>query len=227
MICSTPEPGAAERAPLPELDSLGDHSDVSAFLDPDVDELVRRAALRRVFLSPAFNVVDGLDDYDDDFTRFEPLGDIVTSDMRHQAEQHLDQRLHVRLSVPGIGRALHPRRLRSTIDQQVVIELLVPARPGQLRPLQRHLLSALPVRARRLRRRQRPRAPDGPLAQLPARRADDPDRRVPAPNHALLHAKPLRQRSGRRGAPGASICPILSDCEELPTLEGKGYEDLA
>ena len=83
-------PAAAERPPLPELESLTDDSDVSAFLDPEVDGLIRRAALRRVFLSPAFNVVDGLDDYDDDFTRFEPLGDIVTSDMRHQAEREAD-----------------------------------------------------------------------------------------------------------------------------------------
>ena len=85
------EPQAEERPPLPELHTLTGQSDVSAFLDPEVDESLRRAALRRVFLSPAFNVVDGLDDYDDDFTRFEPLGDIVTADMRHQAQQQAER----------------------------------------------------------------------------------------------------------------------------------------
>ncbi|GAH14210.1 unnamed protein product, partial [marine sediment metagenome] len=32
---------------------------------------------------------DGLDDYDDDFTRFELLGSIVTADMKHQAQMRL------------------------------------------------------------------------------------------------------------------------------------------
>ncbi|HSQ69294.1 MAG TPA: DUF3306 domain-containing protein [Steroidobacteraceae bacterium] len=84
------DPGAeAEaRAPvLPSLDELGDDSDYSAFLSPEVDESLRRQALRRLFRSPKFNVCDGLDDYCDDFTQFAPLGGIVTADMRHQVER--------------------------------------------------------------------------------------------------------------------------------------------
>ena len=42
-------------------------------------------------MSAVFNVRDGLDDYDEDFTSFEALGDIVTSDMKHQAEMEAER----------------------------------------------------------------------------------------------------------------------------------------
>lgn len=73
--------------PLPDLDTLGADSDYSAFLTPGVDALLRRRALHKLFHSPKFNVLDGLDDYMGDFTSFEALGDLVTADMRHQLER--------------------------------------------------------------------------------------------------------------------------------------------
>jgi hypothetical protein len=78
---------AAAPPPLPDLDSLDESSDYSAFLAPDVDDVLRRQALRKLFHSPKFNVCDGLDDYCEDFTTFDKLGDIVTADMRHQLER--------------------------------------------------------------------------------------------------------------------------------------------
>ena len=78
------EPAGIE---LPDLESLGPDSDYSAFLGPDVDVSLRRAALRKLFRSPKFNVCDGLDDYCGDFTQFAPLAGIVTADMRHHAER--------------------------------------------------------------------------------------------------------------------------------------------
>lgn len=72
---------------LPNLDLLDGDSDYSAFLSPGVDLLLRRRALRKLFHSPKFNVLDGLDDYMGDFRNFEPLGDLVTADMRHRIEQ--------------------------------------------------------------------------------------------------------------------------------------------
>ena len=71
---------------MPPVDSIDEKSDVSDFFSPGVSESLRKAALRKFFHSPAFNIVDGLDDYDDDFTTFEALGDIVTADMRHRME---------------------------------------------------------------------------------------------------------------------------------------------
>ncbi len=86
-----PPPPAAGTGPagitLPDLESLGPDSDYSAFLGPDVDLSVRRVALRKLFHSPKFNVLDGLDDYCGDFTQFAPLAGIVTADMRHHLER--------------------------------------------------------------------------------------------------------------------------------------------
>ncbi len=86
-----PSPSAEGTGPkgiaLPDLESLGPDSDYSAFLGPDVDLSLRRAALRKLFRSPKFNVLDGLDDYCDDFTQFAPLAGIVTADMRHHVER--------------------------------------------------------------------------------------------------------------------------------------------
>jgi hypothetical protein len=76
-----------ETVKLPDLDLLGEDSDYSAFLAPDVDAGLRQRALRKLFSSPKFNTFDGLDTYRDDYTSFPPLGDLVTADMRHHAER--------------------------------------------------------------------------------------------------------------------------------------------
>jgi len=80
--------GAAE---LPPLDSLDADSDYRGFLSPEVDEVLRRVALRRLFHLPAFNVTDGLDDYAEDFTQFAPLGDTVTHEMRRMLEREAER----------------------------------------------------------------------------------------------------------------------------------------
>ena len=79
------EPAAIPK--LPDIDSLGEDSDYSAFMASGVDPSLRRKALRKLFSSAKFNVCDGLDDYCEDFTRWTPLGDIVTADMRHHLER--------------------------------------------------------------------------------------------------------------------------------------------
>ena len=77
---------------MPAIDSIDENSDVSDFFSPGVSEALRKAALRKLFHSPGFNIVDGLDDYDDDFKTFQALGDIVTADMRHQQELEQQRR---------------------------------------------------------------------------------------------------------------------------------------
>jgi hypothetical protein len=72
---------------LPDLDSLDADSDYSAFMAQGVDDVLQRKALRKLFASPKFNVLDGLDDYCGDYTQFEALGDIVTADMQYQIER--------------------------------------------------------------------------------------------------------------------------------------------
>ena len=73
-------------ADLPPLESLDADSDYTGFLSTKVSEGIRRAALRKLFHTDQFNVIDELDEYAEDFTTFAALGDVVTSDMRHQME---------------------------------------------------------------------------------------------------------------------------------------------
>jgi hypothetical protein len=68
-------------ADMPPVDSLDEKSDYAAFMSPGVSEKLRAQALRKLFHLPGFHVPDGLDDYDDDFTQFAKLGDIVTREM--------------------------------------------------------------------------------------------------------------------------------------------------
>ncbi|MCY4217768.1 MAG: DUF3306 domain-containing protein [Gammaproteobacteria bacterium] len=71
---------------MPPIESLDENSDYSLFMSKGVSENLRRMALRKLFSQGVFNIRDGLDDYDDDFTTFESLGDLVTSDMKHREE---------------------------------------------------------------------------------------------------------------------------------------------
>ncbi len=71
---------------MPDLETMDQHSDYSAFMSPKVSDGLRKLALRKLFQGDDFNIRDGLDEYDDDYTKFEPLGDTVTCDMKHMFE---------------------------------------------------------------------------------------------------------------------------------------------
>jgi hypothetical protein len=58
---------------LPPVDSLTFDSDFTAFLRPEVDADLKRAALKQLFRDPRFNVMDGLDTYIDDYTKADPI----------------------------------------------------------------------------------------------------------------------------------------------------------
>jgi len=75
------------------LETLGADSDYSPFMSEGVSSELRKAALKKLFFSGKFAARDGLDDYDDDFTYFEPLGDTVTSDMKYHARRKEKARL--------------------------------------------------------------------------------------------------------------------------------------
>jgi hypothetical protein len=87
----TPAEKPLTDADMPPLDSLDESSDYSGFLSPEVSEELRRLALRKLFSGASFNVCDGLDDYAEDFTYFEPLGDIVTWDMKAQQRREAER----------------------------------------------------------------------------------------------------------------------------------------
>jgi len=60
-------------AALPPIESLTQDSDFSAFMQPKVDEALKRAALKKLFTDPHFNVMDGLDIYVGDYTQADPM----------------------------------------------------------------------------------------------------------------------------------------------------------
>ena len=68
----SPEP-PAPAAELPPLETLSMDSDFGAFMRGKVEEKVRRAALKKLFSDPHFNVMDGLDTYIDDYGKPDPI----------------------------------------------------------------------------------------------------------------------------------------------------------
>jgi len=80
-------------ADMEPVETLTENSDFSKFMSPGVSDELRNLALRKMFQAPFFNIRDGLDEYDEDYTTFEKLGDIVTADMRHQMEMEANRKL--------------------------------------------------------------------------------------------------------------------------------------
>jgi len=77
---------AEPEAPAPTLEqveSLTLDSDFTPFVARGVDETVRRAALKKLFADPRFNVMDGLDTYIDDYNKFEPLTPLMVAALNH------------------------------------------------------------------------------------------------------------------------------------------------
>ena len=56
-------------ARLPDIDAMDESSDFSVFMQEGVPDVLRRKALRKLWrLNPVFANLDGLNDYDEDFT---------------------------------------------------------------------------------------------------------------------------------------------------------------
>src|SRR5436309_2395991 len=73
-----------EKAPeLPPLDSLNFDSDFKAFMHSKVEEGVKRAALKKLFADPRFNVMDGLDTYIDDYSKADPIPEEMLARLEH------------------------------------------------------------------------------------------------------------------------------------------------
>lgn len=76
----------ADELPPPTIDDvahLTNDSDFSRFVRQDVDETVKRSALRKLFSNPHFNVMDGLDIYIDDYNKFTPMTPALLASLNH------------------------------------------------------------------------------------------------------------------------------------------------
>jgi len=103
-------------ADMPALDTLNSDSDYSSFFSKGVSKELRQQALRHLFGHAKFNIRDGLNDYDEDYTTFEPLGDTVTSDMRwHKARKEREEK--ERLEAEALAQQQEEQRLQELEKQ--------------------------------------------------------------------------------------------------------------
>ena len=121
---AVPEVGEDQRpeltdADMPPLDSLDSDSDFSLFMSPGVSEQLRAQALRKLFHLPAFNVTDGLNDYDEDYTQFAGLGNVVTQEMKRMLKRELEA--EVAPEAEPVAGAAAP--IESSSDTELIEEL--------------------------------------------------------------------------------------------------------
>jgi hypothetical protein len=97
-----PPPGSLDDQ-LPDPASLEAGSDFSVFLQQGVSQGLKRRALRRLWHTGNYNVRDGLDDYDGDYSQLQPLAREAAQRLRHWSRQ-LGDRLEERLEEAEAGR---------------------------------------------------------------------------------------------------------------------------
>ncbi len=75
---------------LPDIESLDKDSDYTSFMRDGVPENLRRQALNKLWRNdPVFAHIDGLDDYDDDFTKLFPKAVSKAVKIAHKAGKDL------------------------------------------------------------------------------------------------------------------------------------------
>ena len=87
-------------ADMPPLDSLTEESDFSVFLSPGVSEGLRKLALRKLFHLPQVSERCPLDGEYYDCTNLEPLGSIITYDMREEMKRAAEKLAEARNEAP-------------------------------------------------------------------------------------------------------------------------------
>lgn len=85
------EPVPLTDADMPAIESLSEESDYSQFLSSGVSDELRNLALRKLFNLPQFNIVDGLNDYDEDFSKMPALSQEVVARMRSWMQDKQEQ----------------------------------------------------------------------------------------------------------------------------------------
>jgi len=75
------------------IEQLNEESNYCDFLSPNVSDALRKQALRKLFHMPHLNIIDGLDDYAEDYTSFAALGDIIPHEMKRMLEREKEKAL--------------------------------------------------------------------------------------------------------------------------------------
>lgn len=74
---------SATPATVPQPGSPGSDADLSAFLHPEVERDERQTALRKLFMTDHYRVMDGLDVYVDDYSKPELLSAELLDKLDH------------------------------------------------------------------------------------------------------------------------------------------------
>jgi hypothetical protein len=82
-----PEAAVLTDEDMPDVETLNETSDFSQFFSSGVSEELRNLALQKLFRLPEFNLRDGLNDYDEDFSKMPELTEAVASKLRNWVEE--------------------------------------------------------------------------------------------------------------------------------------------
>lgn len=77
-------------AAAPE-ESKPEEMSIANLLVSEASESVKKAALRKLFLSEEFNVRDGLDDYDDDYSNLKSMSEGIAETLRDWVKEKADE----------------------------------------------------------------------------------------------------------------------------------------
>jgi len=114
---AAPQPAAQAAEPLPSLESLDFGSDFSGFLRAKVEESVKRAALKKLFHSPHFNEMDGLDVYIDDYNLSEPVSEAMLAGLAHARDMLFGDSGGKAESAPGVPPAAEVPEVAAAAEQ--------------------------------------------------------------------------------------------------------------
>ncbi|MCP4595547.1 DUF3306 domain-containing protein [Neptuniibacter sp.] len=81
---------------MPDIESLDQDSDYGQFFSTGVSDELRDLALQKLFRLPEFNLRDGLNDYDEDFSKMPELAEAVVAKLRNwvnEKEEDLKEEL--------------------------------------------------------------------------------------------------------------------------------------
>lgn len=130
-----PESEVLEKYGLPEPDTIELGTDITGFMRKEIPELLRRKALRALWKSnPVLAVLDGLNDYDEDFTDAAHAGEVVKTlykvgqGMFDKAAKRAEQAEEPTEAQVGLAESVEPPSVIESAEPEKTIE---PSRPNR------------------------------------------------------------------------------------------------
>ncbi|WP_303290211.1 DUF3306 domain-containing protein [Marinobacter sp. SS5-14b] len=130
-----PESEVLEKYGLPEPDTIELGTDITGFMRKEIPELLRRKALRALWKSnPVLAVLDGLNDYDEDFTEAAHAGEVVKTlykvgqGMFDKAAKRAEQAEELTEAQVGLAESVEPPSVIESAEPEKTIE---PSRPNR------------------------------------------------------------------------------------------------